>query len=332
MITVFGAGSIGCYVGGMLAAAGRPVTLIGRDAMMTALGEGVTATALDGTQCHAKPFVTTNPEDLAGSSMVLVCVKSNDTSAAVQILRRHAPPDARIISLQNGLTNADTLSDVLGPDRITAGMVGFNVVQQGPSEFAQTTQGDIVLDPSGSDLARHLGATPITARTHRNIEGVLWSKLLLNLNNPLNALSGIGLRAQLESRDWRLVLAACISEGLAVARAENVHLEKLGRIHPKSLPVILSLPNFVFGRIAQSMLHISPTARSSMADDYARSRPSEVNWLNAHIMRCAEAHGLKAPTNTRVVHAINEAFASDDRPPLALSPRSFLPRKSAPSS
>ncbi len=324
MITVLGAGSIGCYVGGMLAAVGNPVTLIGRPGMTAALAHGLTVSAMEGRVLHAKPVATAAHDALADATTVLLCVKSADTREAAQIIKTHAPDAAQVISLQNGLSNPDILRTVLGADRVTAGMVGFNVIRNGDADFAQTTDGEIILDPSGWGFAELFAATPIKALTHDNMDGVQWSKLLMNLNNALNALSGLGLRAQLEDRNLRRVLAACIAEGLLVAQAENVRLEKLGKVHPRLLPMLLRLPDFVFLRIAQSMLRISPTARSSMADDYALHRGPEVDWLNGYIVEQAQTHGLQAPVNARVVQTVKRVFADTNRPPLCLSARNLL--------
>ncbi|WP_411891483.1 2-dehydropantoate 2-reductase [Yoonia sp. SDW83-1] len=324
MITVLGAGSIGCYVGGMLAAAGHPVTLIGRDTLVTALANGLTVSAMDGTPHRSTPIVTADPAALTDATMILLCVKSSDTASAAQIILDHAPDTAQIISLQNGVTNCDMLGQALGPDRITPGMVGFNVVRSRPDHFSQTTDGEIILGPTGRALCDALGNTPLTALCHDNMQGVQWSKLLMNLNNALNALSGLPLKTQLEDRNWRRVLAACISEGLAVARVEGIRLERLGKVHPRILPTLLRLPDFIFLRIAQSMLRIDPAARSSMADDYALGRASEVAWLNGHIVARGEVHGVQTPVNARVFAMIEGAFADPKRPPLRHSARLIL--------
>ena len=308
----------------MLAAAGHPVTLIGRAALVDDLRNGLRVSGMDGTPHHSAPHVTADPAALAQAALVLLCVKSSDTAEAAQIIKAHAPADTPVISLQNGVTNARVLADVLGADRVTAGMVGFNVVRSGPDHFTQTTEGEIILAPKGAVLRDMLAATPIPAQCHANITGVQWSKLLMNLNNALNALSGLPLKTQLEDRNWRRALAACITEGLAVARAEGIRLERLGKVHPRALPILLRLPNAIFLRIAQSMLRIDPAARSSMADDYALGRGPEVAWLNGHIVARGQVHGIATPVNARVCTLIDTAFADAKRPTLHFTAASVL--------
>ena len=324
MITVLGAGSGGCFVGGMLAAAGQPVTLIGREQMVRATAQGLCVHDLSERAHHARPIVTADPTVLRHATIILVCVKSADTHEAAGLIKLHASKDAHVISLQNGLTNVAVLRDVLGQSHVTAGMVGFNVVRHKPDTFAQTTEGALVVDPSGKPFVQLFGQSFLEVTAHQNMKGVQWSKLLLNLNNAINVLSGLPLRAQLQQRGWRRVLAECIAEGLSVAKAEGVRLERLGKIHPRLLPALLRLPNAIFLRIAQPMMQISPTARSSMADDYDMGRVSEVAWLNGFIVDQAHAHSLRAPVNARVVGAINAAFADADRPALSHEPSAFL--------
>ena len=324
MITILGAGSVGCHIGGMLATAGHPVVLIGRAALLQDLAQGLHVSTLDGAQHHATPTVTDDPAALAQATLILLCVKSADTENAARLIAEHAPADIPVISLQNGVTNSARLAEVLGAKRVVAGMVGYNVVRRAPDHFAQTTEGEIVLAAAGAPLRDLLAGTPITARCHPDMPGVQWSKLLMNLNNALNALSGLPLRDQLQDRGWRRVLAACIAEGLTVARAEGIRLERIGKLHPRALPFLLRLPNFIFQRLARPILRIDPAARSSMADDYALGRPSEISWLNGHIVMQARAMGISAPINAKVCALVSSAFANKARPPLHMDATAVL--------
>ena len=291
---------------------------------MDDLRGGLRVSAMDGAVHHVAPSVTVDPVALAQAALILLCVKSADTAKAAQIIKTHAPTDTPVISLQNGVTNAQVLADAIGADRVTPGMVGFNVVCSTLDHFIQTTEGEIILAPNGANLCDMLAATPIPAQCHANITGVQWSKLLMNLNNALNALSGLPLKTQLEHRTWRKALAACITEGLAVARAEGIKLERIGKIHPRMMPFLLRLPDPIFLRLAQSMLRIDPAARSSMADDYALGRAPEVAWLNGHIVARGQAHGIATPVNTRVCALIDTAFADAKRPTLHVTAASVL--------
>ena len=131
--------------------------------------------------------------------------------------------------------------------------------------------------------------------------------MLLNLNNPINALSGIGLKDQLSQRAYRRCLAASQREALAAINAAKIPVQKLTAVPAQWLPAVLSLPDLIFKRLAQPMLAIDPLARSSMWEDLERGRKTEVEWLNGEVIRLAAEHGIPVPVNERIRHLIQLA-------------------------
>ncbi|MFQ6546863.1 2-dehydropantoate 2-reductase [Aestuariibius sp. 2305UL40-4] len=320
MIVVAGPGSVGGFVGAMLAANGERVAFVGRGEDPP-FPDGLSAVAMGRPPVRVEVFE--DPEHLVEADLVIVAVKSKDTAAAARRIAETAPADARVVNLQNGVTNGDVLRAHLG-DRVCEGMFGFNLVRTRAGEIVQMTDGEIVLDQRAADTAQQLRGAGLQVRTHSNMKGILWAKLLMNLNNPLNALSGKALKQELSDRRWRRVFATCMREGIAVSHAEGIVLERVAKLPSRLIPPILSLPNSLFLRIASSLVNIDPEARSSMADDYTLGRPSEVNWLNGHVVKRAKALGLIAPMNEKVTAAVMDAFAMSPRPPLSFDPEHFL--------
>ena len=209
-IVIAGAGSVGGYVGGWLAAAGRDVTFLMRPPLAEAIARsGLRISDLDGhdrTMSPASLRFTTDPaEALQSADVVLVTVKSRDTAAMAELIAKHAPKDAIVVSLQNGVENADILRKRLGPEwRIVDAMVPFNVVQNRkdgePPRFHRATSGTMQIEPGVAGLRDLLDVPGARFAEHDNIAAALWGKLLVNLNNALNALSGLPrprMRAQL---------------------------------------------------------------------------------------------------------------------------------------
>ena len=153
---------------------------------------------------------------------MLVTVKSADTAAMADIIARHAPSDVVVVSLQNGVGNAAVLRDRLPGRRVLGGMVPFNVIALGEGRFHRATSGDIVIEHDDGDTAERLSVPGLTMRPTDDIDGVQWGKLLVNLNNALNALAGLPLRRQLAQRPWRRLFADQMAEGLAAIRAEGI--------------------------------------------------------------------------------------------------------------
>ena len=154
---------------------------------------------------------------------------------------------------------------------------------------------------------------------HPDMPSVQWGKLLLNLNNALNALSGQPLIVQLSDRRWRRLLAAQMREALAVLQAANIRPARMEGVAPAMIPRILRLPDWLFRRIARRMLAIDPQARSSMWEDLDRRRTTEIDYLQGAILGLAAQKGVAAPTTERVVRLVKQAEAARAGSP-ALTP------------
>ena len=146
-------------------------------------------------------------------------------------------------------------------------MVPFNVIAAGEGRFHRATSGDIVIEQDDAGTADRLSVPGLTMRTTRDIAGVQWGKLLVNLNNAINALSDLPLRQQLAQRSWRVLFADQIAEGLAAVRAEGIRPVSSTPIPAGFTPHLLRLPDAMFAMVLGRAMKIDPQARSSMWED-----------------------------------------------------------------
>jgi 2-dehydropantoate 2-reductase len=327
-IGVAGAGSIGCFVGGMLALAGRRVTLLARPRVIQEIeANGLRLTSFEGLEQDIASNALTlsgDPQTLGDLGVVLVTVKSPDTAEIADLIARHAPADAVIVSLQNGVSNAAVLRERLPGRRVLAGMVPFNVIAPGPGRFHRATSGDIVIEQDAAGTADRLSVPGLKMRATDNIAGVQWGKLLLNLNNALNALADLPLRQQLAQRSWRILFADQMAEGLAAIAAERIKPVSSTPIPPGWIPHLLRLPDVLFAMLLGGAMKIDPGARSSMWEDLQRGRRTEIDYLQGVITGIADRHGLKAPLSRRIVALIKSAEASGKGSP-GLTPDQIRP-------
>jgi 2-dehydropantoate 2-reductase len=318
-IVVAGAGSIGCFVGGMLAAADRRVSLLARPRVIAEIeNNGIRLTSFEGLERHVAPpkfSLSGDPAIFNGVGMVLVAVKSADTAEIADLTARHAPPDAVIISLQNGVGNAAVLRERLSPRRVLAAMVPFNVIALGDGRFHRATSGDIVIEADALGTAARLSVPGLAMRSTDNIVGVQWGKLLINLANALNALSDLPLREQLARRPWRMLLADQMAEALTVMKAEGIKPVSATPVRPGLAPRLLRMPDILFELMLGRTMKIDREARSSMWEDLQRGRRTEIDYLQGVIVQLAERHGLRAPLSRRVVTLIKSAEAAGKRSP-----------------
>jgi 2-dehydropantoate 2-reductase len=310
-IGVAGAGSIGCFVGGMLAAAGRPVALLARPRVIGEIkAGGLRLTSFDGFDQTIAPdrlTLSDDPSIFSQVAVVLVTVKSADTSEMADLIAASAPPDVVVVSLQNGVGNVATLRDRLPGRRVLGGMVPFNVVGLGEGRFHRSTSGDIVVEADAADTAAKLSVPGLTMRPTDNIDGVQWGKLIVNLNNALNALANIPLRRQLAQRGWRRLFADQMAEGLAAIRAEGIKPVSPTPIPANWMPPLLRLPDAIFEALLGRTMKIDPEARSSMWEDLQRGRRTEIDYLQGVITEIADRRGLQAPLSRRIVALVRQA-------------------------
>ncbi|MBS0659173.1 MAG: 2-dehydropantoate 2-reductase [Verrucomicrobia bacterium] len=318
-LAVFGAGSIGCYVGGRLGAAGGRVTLIGRPRLAAEVrAHGLHLTDWRGADLRVPPEkcdFATEAEAARAAEFVLVTVKSAATAEAGHALAAVLRPEAVVISLQNGLGHAERLRAALPGRTVLAGLVGFNVIQRGGGAFHQGSEGrlEVQAHPALGAVTDLFAAAGLPLLAHADLTSVQWAKLQLNLNNAINALSGRPLLEELSQRAYRRCLAAAQRELLRALAAAGIRPARLTPLPPGWIPTLLELPDGLFRIVARRLLAIDPLARSSMWEDFEARRRTEVDWLNGEVVRLAAAHGLTAPVNARLVEFVRAAEAGGRR-------------------
>jgi 2-dehydropantoate 2-reductase len=314
-VLVMGAGSVGCYLGGRLAAAGAELLFVGRPRMLDALAtHGLTITDLDGAQVHlpaASLQLAAEPPAGVRPALVLLCVKSGATAEAARLLGERLPPGSLVLSMQNGISNAALAAAQAPGLRLLPGMVPYNIAELAPGHLHRGTAGALAAqdDPVLRPWVAPFQAAGLPLVLHPDLRPVQWGKLLLNLNNPVNALSGLPLRAELLERGYRRCFAALIDEALGVLAAAGIVPARVTALPPRWLPAVLRLPTPVFRRLAARMLRIDAQAGSSMADDLALGRRTEVDALCGEVVRLATRVGAAAPMNSRVRELLDDPAA-----------------------
>jgi 2-dehydropantoate 2-reductase len=256
---------------------------------------------------------------LAGADIVLVTVKSGGTAEMGELIARHASPTATIVSLQNGVENVAVLRARAGSRRVVAGTVAFHVAQTlGPDQplrLHRSTTGAILIEAGVAGLQETLDAPGARTVEHGDMPAIQWGKLLLNLNNAFNALSGLPLAQQLAERSWRRLLARQMDEALATFKVAGIGATNIDGIPVRVIPWLLRLPDWLFRLVARRMLAIDPAARSSMWDDLEKRRRTEIDYLQGAVLDLARKHGVPAPLTKHTMAAVKAAEASGSGSP-----------------
>ena len=294
---VMGAGAVGCYYGGMLARAGHPVVLVARP-------QHVDAITLAGLRLQTQTFdeqvqlkASLDASAVEGADVVLLCVKSSDTEAAGRLMQPFLHADALIVCLQNGVDNAERLRAVLPRHTVGAAVVYVATEMAGPGHVMHKGRGDLVMDelPAGAVLARALEAAGVPTHISNNVRGELWAKLILNCAyNAVSAIAQLPYGKTVAGLGVQDVMRDVVAECLAVANADGVHVA--GDVQA------------AVAKLASSM----PSQSSSTAQDLARGKPTEIDYLNGFIVQRGAAYGIATPAN-RVLWALVKLLESKNR-------------------
>lgn len=308
-IAVFGAGAIGCWVGGRLSAGTAHVTLIGRARVIDELDGGVHTSELHGGTRTSKPALATDVSAATGADVVLVTVKSAATAEAGRELAGVVDARTVVVSLQNGIRNVQTLRDALPDHRVLAGMVPFNVIRSARAHYHRASAGTLMFEASdaAAPLTEACLAADLPCELRDDMTAVQWGKLILNLNNAINALSGLPLATELANRSFRRCLAAAQREALALLAEAEIPVARLTALPTPWIPRLLGVPDPVFKLLARRVVAIDPSARSSMWDDFEAKRPTEVDYIQGEVVALATRLGRSAPVNAALVELVKDA-------------------------
>ena len=277
--------------------------------MLDELKGGLTTSELLGGTRTAQPTLTTDAAAVATADLVLVTVKSAATEDAAREIAGKLGPKTIVVSLQNGVRNVPTLRAALPRRAVIAGMVPFNVIRKAPGHYHRASGGKVMFE--AIDIAGVFSEACLRANLpfelRDDMPGVQWAKLCMNLNNAINALSGLPLASELSDHAFRSCLALAQREAIGLIRAAGEPLARVTLIPTRWMPTLLRLPDTLFELLAGRVVAIDPTARSSMWDDLQAKRPTEIDYINGEALRLADKLGRTAPINAALVKLVREA-------------------------
>lgn len=280
-IVVFGAGSLGSLVGGLLTRA-HDVTLVGREPHVSTVREsGLRVTGLEAFTVH--PEATTDGTDLR-ADLAVVTVKGFDTETAAEALSTGT--FRAVLSLQNGMGNEDVLAASL-ECAVLAGTTTHGAILREPGVVEWTGRGTVVVgpwQPPKTPLAEAAGGAfreaDLDAEVVTDVRRRLWEKLAVNAAiNPVTALARLENGA-LRSGPAAITANAAARETATVARAAGVDL-------PDSAAVAR----------AEAVMAATASNRSSMYQDVAAGGRTEIDTITGYVVERADENGVEVPVN-----------------------------------
>lgn len=280
-VAVMGAGSVGCFFGAMLARAGFSVTLIGRQVHVDAVNQhGLLLETKKFTE-HVAMKAVTDVSGVSGAGLVLFCVKSTDSESAAREMAPYLASDAVIVTLQNGAESPELLRKIL-PQRVIPAVVYVATEMAGPGHVKHHGRGELVIGnaPESTDIQHWFQVAGVPVEVSPNVMGPLWGKLIINC--AYNALSAIAQKMygeMVQVDGIPALMETVVTECLAVARAEGIEVP---------------------GDMHETVRHLASTMAtqySSTAQDIARGKKTEIDYLNGYVCRLGQQHGIPTPVN-----------------------------------
>jgi 2-dehydropantoate 2-reductase len=298
-VAVVGAGAVGSFYGAMLARAGHAVVLIGRPAHVDAIRRDGLRLEMAGKSESLTIDASSEIAAAHGADLVLVSVKSSDTEAVARELAPALARDAVVVSLQNGVENADVIARHVAATVVPA-VVYVATAMPAPGIVRHHGRGDLVVGPRTRAAARDpalagrleaiasfFATAGVAVKVSADVVAELWSKLMVNCAyNAISALAQSSYGEMVALAPIRELQRTVVGEVVAVAAASGVELPLAAAVEAME-------------RIAPAM----PAQLSSTAQDVARGKPSEIDHLNGFVVRRGREVGIATPAN-QALHAL----------------------------
>lgn len=294
-VAVIGAGAMGCIIGGLLAENGHGVTLVDvwKDHVEAINREGLKLRGIGGDRV-VKVAALSSPEGLGVQDLIVIMVKSPYTKEAVQSALSCVGEDTLVLTLQNGLGNADTIAGVVGPEKVVAGVTSHGGTVLGVGEIRHAGKGETVIAAyiperreAVKKLASTLTAASIETRAVDSVDDLVWGKLMVNVGiNAFTAVLGVKNGELAAKEPGRELVRLAVSEAAKVARAKGIE--------------------FAHDPVEHCLRVAEATAEnvSSMLQDVRAKRRTEIDVINGAIVREGERLGVETPVNKLLVNMV----------------------------
>lgn len=301
-IVIAGPGAIGSLFASYLAKSKQEIWLLDKDkARAERLNQkGIEIDGVSGSW-RARVKVSANPEEVGKSDVLLVCVKSYDTKGLINYIRPIIDINCSVLTLQNGIGNVEIISELLRGKSVFAGITsqGANLVEPGRLKhagFGETVIGSLdgKLTSQLREIRQLFNEVGIPTRLSRDIKGVLWSKLIINVGiNALTAITRLRNGQLLEFEGTRVIMRQAVSEASKVAKRKRIKLQ-----FDDSLTKVEAVCSATANNI------------SSMLADVLKKKRTEIDFINGVIIRQAQSLGIPVPVNCLLVDLVKTIESS----------------------
>ncbi len=301
-IVIVGPGAMGCLFAAFLSKSKEEVWLLdkNKERAEKTHQNGLNLEGISGNwQVQVK--VTCDTKEIGQADLIIIAVKSYDTKEAIIHAKSLVGDNTRVLTLQNGIGNIEIIGEVVGADRVIGGVTNEGATLLDIGHIRHAGRGETVIGRIDGKIPVELRAireifnkVGLETRISRDIKGLLWSKLIINVGiNALTAVTRLNNGKLIEFEGTRKILRDAVTEATKIAKRKRIKL-----IYDDPLAKV------------EAVCEATATNVSSMLQDVLRKKRTEIGFINGVIVRQGQELGIPVPVNSILVDLVKTIEAS----------------------
>lgn len=303
-IVIVGPGAMGSLFAAFLSRAKEEVWLLdkNKERANRIQQDGISVEGVSGSW-QAAVRASAEAKEIGEADLVLVCVKSYDTKEAMAHAKPVIGENTPVLTLQNGIGNIEILNEIAGSEKVIGGATNLGATLLGSGKVRHAGRGETVIGRIDGKIPVQMRAireifnkARLETRISRDIKGLLWSKLIINVGiNALTAITRLNNGRLVEFEGTRRILRSAVTEAIRVAKRKRIKL-----IYDDPLAKV------------EAVCEATATNVSSMLQDALRKKRTEIDFINGVVVRQGQELGIPVPTNAMLVDLVKTIEASYD--------------------
>jgi 2-dehydropantoate 2-reductase len=301
-IVIVGPGAMGCLFAAFLSKAKEEIWLLDKDKerAQRLSQSGISIEGISGNwQSLVK--ITADPEEIGQADLIIICVKSYDTKDAIVEAMPIVGQNTKVLTLQNGIGNIEIISEVAGGEKVIGAVTNLGATLIDVGKVRHAGRGETVVGRIDGRIPVEMRSireifnkVGFETRISRDIKGLLWSKLIINVGiNALTAITRLNNGRLIEFEGTRKILREAVLEAVRIAKRKRIKLiydDPLGKV--------------------EAVCEATATNVSSMLQDVLRKKRTEIDFINGVIVRQGQELGIPVLVNSVLVDLVKTIEAS----------------------
>jgi len=301
-IVIVGPGAMGSLFAAFLSKSREEIWILDKDKARAAKIQqnGISVEGISGNW-QAQVKVTAEAKDIGEADLVVICVKSYDTKDVARHAKSLVGDNTKVLTLQNGIGNIEIISEVVGAEKVIGGATNLGATLLDTGKVRHAGRGETVIGRIDGKIPVEMRSireifnkVGLETRISRDIKGLLWSKLIVNVGiNALTAITRLNNGRLTEFEGTRRILRAAVTEAIRVAKRKRIKL-----IYDDPLAKV------------EAVCEATATNVSSMLQDVLKKKRTEIDFINGVIVRQGQELGIPVPINSLLVDLVKTIEAS----------------------